>query len=263
MTKLIHSVKTKLSLVLFLGLCCPALAQTFILQWVNVDASGNILQVGYNNQIQGLEVNAFAPTSPAKTVYLGGVFNGVFGYYYAGTQWGVGRYVNGGNLVAVPLYGLPAYPGGLTANNAFKLVYTPPPGDYFTAYALTDGPYHVNGVNGRVRALALSANGDLYLGGDFTNPGGNSYSDYIGCYRASGGWQTTHYFCAWSIVTGLSWYNSHKLYVSGSSSPYLTSITGPIYAGDYSPDTLSTPNHYVYWNTDSNGAFENGYFSNY
>jgi hypothetical protein len=53
------------------------------------------------------------------------------------------------------------------------------------------------------------------MNGEFTQAGGFPYSQKIGVYRASGGWNTTYIFSAWNVVSELS-FNGSVLYVYGN-----------------------------------------------
>lgn len=74
-----------------------------------------------------------------------------------------------------------------------------------------------NGCNGEVLDIDISASGDAYVGGEFTQAGGFPYSAHIGVFRASGGWNTTYIFTAFNTVDSLQFDGSGvNLTVSGN-----------------------------------------------
>ena len=218
MKRSLDSIKGAVILSALVATCQLAWAQTLQLFSVDVNSAGNIDGVSI---ALGSGAEYFAGTVQGYNAYCGGLFNTIGGYNHVNNQWTTIRTINNDPNTAtyVPLYGLPSWPGGLTANNVFKLVYNSG-GGYFTASPLTAGGYGGNGVNGRVRALALSSNGDLYVGGDFSTAGGFPYSSAIGVYRASGGWQTAYIFSAFDYVSSLTWVSyPTKLKVEGVTQP--------------------------------------------
>ena len=212
-----------------------------VLSAINVDSNGNFIGLTWTSG----ELNA--AVADRTTAYIGGLWSAVKTVYYDG-QTGVGivwRTVNGANGQWAYLYGV-TYPNGFPANNVCKLVSS---GGNFYCYALSTGYFggSGNGVNGRVRALAISSADDVYVGGEFTQAGGFPYSSKIGVYRASGGWNTTYIFSVWDVVSGLS-FNGNVLEVDGQTqTQYLWEV-------QFYQTGLAVTGQDAYWHTN------NGYF---
>ncbi len=99
-----------------------------------------------------------------------------------------------------------------------------------------------NGVNGRVNVAANFQNGDLYIGGRFTQAGGYSQTGYFSCYRITYGWSGASGVYAQYEVTGFSWTGAYELKLQGT----FLYVYGPTSSGGPYV-TTSTPNGVAYW----------------
>jgi hypothetical protein len=161
-----------------------------------VQSGTDVYVGGYFIYAGGLPANNVAKWNGTTWSSLGtGAANGVAGIVYALAVAGNGDvYVGGGFITA----------GGLPANNVAKWNGT-------TWNSLGTGA--ANGVAGRVYALAISGNGDVYVGGNFTQAGSVGASciakwDGSSWSALGAGVNTT--------VRGLEWANSGELYTGGT-----------------------------------------------
>lgn len=129
------------------------------------------------------------------------------------------------------------------------------------AYTLAEGFYggSGNGCNGEVTSLEVNQPGDIFVAGKFTQAGGFPYSQYLGCFRASGGWQSSVVFSAGqpvNMVAALKWDNTNnRLYIDDIN---VNTVYGPLYPGDTRANNLSHP---LYKWIGFTTSFANGYWS--
>jgi hypothetical protein len=203
------------------------------LEWIDVDSSGNFNFIHYNSG------DVRAAVSTGLAAFLAGAFTEVKTESVLNGNPVVVKTINETNPQYAIVNGFD-YPDPLSANNIFKIIHNTSTGE-FTVSKLGVG------VNGPVNALAMAANGDLYVGGQFSAAGGNPYSVNVGVYYASGTWNTTFIFSCFydgqgaSFVDSLIW-DGTTLEIAGRINYARLQNTG----GDYIISPVSNDTVYLH-----------------
>ncbi len=126
-----------------------------------------------------------------------------------------------------------------------------------TLYALTVGfNGSGNGVSGPIAVARAFSNGDLYIGGSFTQAGGYNHANRFSCYRFSAGWSGVNEIeVVGGNVSNFS-FVGYKLKVEGN----FTEVHGPTTSGGRIYGSIPISDGDAYWN-EWNQTFPNSYWT--